>query len=67
MYNKFRSTIDACVKPVVLKRIGPFLVVLGPTLASRNGAVRRKLHACEQIDDRQQVSKGGHFMELLVS
>ena len=24
-------------------------------------------HACEQIDDRQQVSKGWHFMELLVS
>ena len=27
-------------------------------------------HACEhaeQIDDRQQVSEGGHFMELLVS
>ena len=24
-------------------------------------------HACEQIDDGQQVSEGGHFMELLVS
>ena len=24
-------------------------------------------HACEQIDNRQQVSEGGHFMELLVS
>ena len=24
-------------------------------------------HACEQIDDRQQVSEGGHFMELLVN
>ena len=66
MYNKIRSTIDACVKPVVLKN-GPFLVVLGPTPASRNGAVRRKLHVCEQIDDRQQGSEGGHFMELLVS
>ena len=67
MYNKIRSTIDACVKPVVLKKIGPFLVVLGPTAASRNGAVWRKLHACDQIDDREQVSEGGHFMELLVS
>ena len=24
-------------------------------------------HVCEQIDDRQQVSEGGHFMEVLVS
>ena len=24
-------------------------------------------HACKQIDDREQVSEGGHFMELLVS
>ena len=29
--------------------------------------MRRKLHAYEQIDDREQVSEGGQFMDLLVS
>ena len=24
-------------------------------------------HACQQIDDRQQVSQGAHFMDLLVT
>ena len=67
MYNKIRSTIDACVKPVVLKKNWPVSLCSGAYCCFRNGSVRRKLHACEQIDDRQQVSEGGHFMELLVS
>ena len=34
------------------------------TLVAKN---KTGQHVCKQIDDRQQVSEGGHFMELLVS
>ena len=50
-----------------------FPASLVATRDSRNGAVRRKQFKtlgtmrAEQINDREQVSEGGHFMELLVS
>ena len=69
MYNEIRSTIDACLKPVVLKKNWPVSRCSGAysCFPKWRSVVKTGQHACERIDDRQQVSEGGHFMELLVS